>query len=54
MSGGMGGFASGFFVSSMVLMVAGLVLGQQLQRIAPALRAIVAGGAALALMLLAG
>ncbi|WP_287963384.1 HupE/UreJ family protein [Alcanivorax sp.] len=54
MSGGMGGFAPGFFVSSMVLMVAGLVLGQQLQRIAPALRAIVAGGAALALMLLAG
>jgi urease accessory protein len=54
MSGGMGGFASGFFVSSMVLMVAGLVLGQQLQRIAPTLRAIVAGGAALALMLLAG
>lgn len=54
MSGSAGGFAAGFLVSSVVLMLAGLPLGQLTQRLAPALRAILAGGAAMALMLLAG
>ena len=35
-------------------MLAGLPLGQQIQKIAPALRAVLAAGAALGLMLLAG
>ena len=54
MTGSLAGFGAGFMASSVLLMLAGLPLGQQIQKIAPALRAILAAGAALGLMLLAG
>ncbi len=54
MTGSLAGFGAGFLVSSVLLMLAGLPLGQQIQKIAPALRAVLAAGAALGLMLLAG
>ena len=54
MTGSLMHFGSGFMVTSVALMLAGLPLGQLAQRTTPALRGLVAGGAAVALMLAAG
>ena len=53
MHGSMAGFASGFMLSSVMLMLAGLPLGHGVQRLAPALRGVLAAAAAAALMLAA-
>ncbi|MDF1821338.1 MAG: HupE/UreJ family protein [Alcanivoracaceae bacterium] len=54
MIGSVAGFGAGFMAASVLLMLAGMLLGKGLQPLAPALRAVVAGTAATLLMLAAG